>query len=411
VRRLVILLTLVAVGITTAACPSSSSSKAVPAPKGLPSFYAVPSGVADKSPGDLVKSEVVAAPSVHGTVHRVMYVSSDAHSKPAAVTGVVYVPAAPPPPDGYPVVSWAHGTNGMAPKCAPSLDPTTVLSTAAVNALLGLGWEVVATDYQGEGTPPGLLPFLVGDVAGRNALDIVLAARNLPNAHVSTDYIVWGHSQGGQSALFAWKLAPTYEERSGVQMVGAVADAPPSDLATIYQSLSGSPNRVYDYMMLAGFNAGYGNRAAPLDAVLTKRGTALLPSLRQGCLASVTAKVNAFPSLSQLVKTNPFDVPAWRRLFTENDPASFNFATRVPLLIVHGGADEVIPVTTSAQLADHLCALGGTVERWVYPDQSHGGALFVSALDMGRWMLNRFQGSSDSVKPTGEPGVQVHTCR
>ncbi|MBV9412893.1 MAG: alpha/beta hydrolase [Acidimicrobiia bacterium] len=408
-RRLVVLLTVMAVGISVAACTSSSST-VTHAPKGLPSFYSVPGGVADKAPGDLIKSEVASAPEVHGTVRRVMYVSSDAHGKPAAVTGVVYVPAAPPPEDGYPVVSWAHGTNGMADKCAPSLDPATALPTAIINAMLGLGWEVVATDYQGEGTPPGLLPFLVGDVAGRNAVDIVLAAAKLPAAHTSSDYIVWGHSQGGQSALFAWKLATTYEEHSGIQMVGAVADAPPSNLEALYQSLSGSQFRVYDYMMLAGFNAGYGNRAAPLDSVLTNRGTALLPTLRQGCLAAVTAKVNTY-SLSQLVKAAPFNVPAWRRLFTENDPASFGFATRVPLLIVHGGADEVIPAATSAQLTDHLCSLGGTVERWVYPSQTHGGVLFVSALDMGRWMLNRFQGSSDRVQPTGEAGVQVHTCQ
>jgi len=409
VRRLVVLLTAVAVGISVAACPSSSS-KGVRAPKGLPSFYSVPGGIADKSPGDLVKSEVVPAPDVHGTVRRVMYVSSDAHGKPAAVTGVVYVPAAPPPADGYPVVSWAHGTNGMADKCAPSLNPATALPTTVINAMLRQGWEVVATDYQGEGTPPGLLPFIVGEVAGRNAVDIVLAARNLPAAHVSTDYIVWGHSEGGQSALYAWKLEPTYEERSGIQMVGAVADAPPSDLPAIYHSLSAGPNRVYDYMMLAGFNAGYGNRTAPLDAVLTNRGKALLPSLRQGCLAATTAKVNAFP-LSQLVKTDPFGVPAWRRLFNENDPANFTFATRVPLLIVHGEADEVIPAATSAQLTDHLCSLGGSVERWAYPTQTHGGVLFVSALDMGRWMLNRFQGSAERVQPTGEAGVQVRTCR
>lgn len=408
VRRLVVWPALACVCLVVAGC-TSHASKAVPAPKGLPAFYAVPAGVAHKSPGTLLKSESVPVAEVHGTVRRIMYVSTDANKKSVAVTGLVFVPDSPPPKDGYPVVSWAHGTNGMAAQCAPSLNPASAVPTAAINGMLGLGWEVVATDYQGEGTPPGLLPFLVGDVAARNTIDIVLAARKLPDAHLAPDYVVWGHSQGGQSALFAWRLAPTYGARSGLQMVGTVAAAPPSDLPALYALLAPSKNRVYDYMMLAGFNVGYGSRAAPLNAVLTPKGAALLPTLRQGCLAEVASAVNQH-SLAELVKTSPFDNAAWRRLFTENDPASFNSSTKVPLLIVHGSADEVIPAATSAQLADHLCALGANVERWVYPGQNHAGVVFVSAVDMGHWMLNRFEGSAERYQPS-QGGAQANSCR
>jgi pimeloyl-ACP methyl ester carboxylesterase len=275
--------------------------------------------------------------------------------------------------------------------------------------MLGLGWVVVATDNQGEGTPPGLLPFLVGDVAAHNTIDMVLAARRLPSLRTSPDYIVWGHSEGGQGALFAWKLATTYGSRSGAHMVGAVAAAPPSQLPALYQSLSATPNRVYDYMMLAGFNVAYGNTDAPLRAVLTPKGIASLATLRRGCLASVTATVNAQP-FTDLVKANPPDVAAWARLFTRNDPASFTAANPVPLLIVHGGADDLIPPDTSAQLAAHLCSLGANLERWVYPDQSHGGVVVVSAIDMGHWMLGRFQNGAAPYRPTGASGVEVQPC-
>jgi pimeloyl-ACP methyl ester carboxylesterase len=308
-------------------------------------------------------------------------------------------------------VSWAHGTNGMANECTPSLNPSTAPPNLAIlNGMLALGWEVAATDYQGEGTPPGLLPFLVGDVAGRNAIDIVLAARKLPSAHAGKEYIVWGHSEGGQSSLFAWRLASTYGSREGVRMVGAVAAAPPSHLPALYRFLSATKDRVYDYMMLAGFNAAYGNKAAPLSAVLAPKGKALLPALRKGCLASVAANVNAYP-FSELVKTSPVDVAPWKQLFARNDPATFRSAGTAPLLVVHGGADAIIPADTSAQLADRLCNLRANLERWNYPTQSHGGVLFVSAVDMGHWMLERFQGSTARYQPTGEPGVQVRTCR
>jgi len=406
VRVRSIVIPLVVLSLGAALVPCSSSSKAVAAPKGLPAFYAVPAGAANKPSGTLLKSEAVPAPQVHGSVHRVMYVSTDARGRSVPVTGVVFVPATPPPPGGYPVVSWAHGTNGMTNACAPSLQPDAAVPGIALNGMLGLGWVVVATDYQGEGTPPGLLPYFVGDVAAQNAIDIVRAARHVPSAHTSNDYIVWGHSEGGQSALFAWKLAPTYGSRSGMHMVGAVAVAPPSNLPALFSLLSATTNRVYDYMMLAGFNAGYGSGAAPLNAVLTPKGMALLGTVRNGCLASVSSAVNAH-AFSELVKTSPFDAPGWKRLFSQNDPASFGSASRVPLLIVHGGADELIPATTSADLSTHLCELGANAERWLYPDQSHSGVLLPSVMDMGHWMLDRFQNSTAPYQPVG---AQAEGC-
>jgi pimeloyl-ACP methyl ester carboxylesterase len=410
VLSLVVSASVIAIG----ACDSSSpTSEAVPAPRGLPAFYGVPAGVNQRSPGTLLKSEAVAVPGVRGTARRLMYVSTDARGRPAAVTGLLFVPTTPPPRRGYPVVSWAHGTNGMAAVCAPSLSPAAALpSLTVLNAMLEQGWAVVATDYQGEGTPPGLLPFLVGDVAARNAIDIVLAARRIPSARTGGRYIVWGHSEGGHSALFAWRLGATYGSRAGLRMVAAVAGAPPSQLAELYQFLTPTPSRVFLYMMLAGFNAAYGNRAAPLDDVLTPQGQGLLPLLRQECLASLGPAVIAQP-FDQVVKANPFDLPAWRRLFTRNDPAAFGSGGDAPLLIVHGAADDVIPASTSGALADNLCRLGADLERWVYVGQSHGGVLTVSAPDLGLWMADRFASPTSSVRyrPSDEARVQVDDCQ
>ncbi len=394
--------------VALAACPSSP--KATPPPAGLPPFYGVPGDARQKSPGVLLKSERVAAPGIAGTAHRIMYVSKGADNRSAPVTGLVFVPSTPPPNGGYPIVSWAHGTNGMAPECAPSLHPSSALPTPTIlNAMLALGWEVVATDYQTEKTT-GLVPYLVGDVAARDAIDAVVATRHLPEAHASPRYIVWGHSEGGQTALFAWQMATDYGARSGLRMLGAVAGAPPSQLPALFTYLAGSPSRVYDYMMLAGFNAAYGATQAPLDAVLSTDGTTLLPALHQGCLASVASAVNARP-FTTLVKQNQLEIPTWSGLFARNDPASFRSAPKVPLLIVHGAADEVIPATTSATLGEHLCKLGASLERWVYPAQNHGGTLIVSAIDVGRWMSARFaEGNAPArVQPAGGD-VQVHDC-
>jgi alpha-beta hydrolase superfamily lysophospholipase len=395
---------LLAVAVLLAGCGSTSASS-LPAPKGLPAFYAVPEPL-PSAPGRLLKSERLTVPGLHGTVYRVMYVSRSVTGRPVPVTGLVVVPSRPAPAGGYPVVSWGHGTNGMADMCAPSLDPST--SVPLANVLLDQGWEITASDYQGEGTP-GLLPYLVGVSAARNTIDIVRAARHLPAAHASSHYVVWGHSEGGQTAMFALHIAASYAPELHLQ--GVVAGAPPSQLGFIYQFLQTSPFRYYLFMAAGGFNAAYGNRRAPLSAVLTPKAIALLPILDQGCASYVAAKLAPY-SLVQLVKVNPFTVPAWKSLISANDPGSFSQPASTPLLIIQGGADEQIPVVSTQLLAQHLCAIGQDLERWIYPGQSHAGVIGPSMGDMVHWIADRFAGdpNPDPYQPTGLPGIQTTTC-
>jgi pimeloyl-ACP methyl ester carboxylesterase len=335
-----------------------------------------------------------------------MYVSENAAGGLVMVTGLVFVPQRPAPAGGYPVLSWGHGTNGMATQCAPSLDPMTAVPQT--NELLDQGWEVAASDYLGEGTP-GPLPYLVGVLAARNTIDIVRAVRHLAGAHPSRSYAVWGHSEGGQTAMFALHIAPTYAP--DLHLLGVVAGAPPSQFNLIYQFLRTSPFRFYLLMAAEGFNRAYGDQAAPLDQVLTPLGISLLPELAKGCFDYVQKTIDQY-SLDQLAKVDPFTVPAWKQLLMANDPESFTSANRAPLLIAQGGDDEQIPVASTAILANHLCSVGQGVERWIYPGKDHAGVIDTYTPDMVHWLNDRLtsQASPDPMTPTGEPGVQVTRC-
>lgn len=347
---------------------------------------------------------------MHATAYRVMYASTTATGSPSVVTGLVYVPLSAPPAGGYPVVSWAHGTNGMAPTCAPSLTPQALSSDmdAYMNALLDKGWELVASDYQGEGTT-GPLPYLVGTVSAQNTIDIVRAARHLSVAHASSTYAVWGHSEGGQTAVFADQLGPTYAPE--LHLVGVVAGAPPSQFGLIYQFLTNSPYRFYLFMAAVGYNAAYGNQAAPLNQVLTPLGRSLVPTVEKGCFDYLQNTLDKY-TLAQLTTGDPFKIPTWKKLLAENDPGEVTKASPVPLLIVQGGADEQIPVVSTALLDQHLCSLGQTVQRWIYPGQSHSGVVRYYVPDMVRWLSARFAGQPAPVKmtPTGLAGVQASSC-
>ncbi|MGH9096967.1 MAG: lipase family protein, partial [Acidimicrobiales bacterium] len=304
----------------------------------LPAFYSVPGRLPSNAPGTLVKSQKVPAGAIHGTVYRVMYVSEDVHGAPVLVTGLIMVPNPPAPAGGYPVVSWGHGTNGMADQCAPSLAPESAVPEE--NALLAKGWEVTASDYQGEGTP-GLLPYVVGVSAARNTIDIVRAARHLAAAEASPNYVVWGHSEGGQTAMFALAIGGTYAPE--LSLKGVVAGAPPSQFQFIYDFLKTSPFRYYLLMVGAGWNSAYGNTVAPLSEVATPKAISLLPLLEQGCSGYIAAHTKQY-SISQLIKVDPATVPAWKQLETANDPGQLTAPSPAPLLIIQGGADEQIPV-------------------------------------------------------------------
>jgi len=268
-----LLVAAVATAMVVAACSSSKSSSppatnttttsVVPAPAGLPAFYSFAEPIPSK-PGSIVKFEKLASPNLKGTVYRVIYTSTTVDGAPVPVSGIIVVPHTAPPAGGYRVVTWGHGTNGMADKCAPSLSPEN--DVPLVNMLLDKGWLLTSTDYQGEGTP-GVLPYIAGNNAARNTIDIVRAAKNLPDVKVSNDYVVWGHSEGGQTAMYGLHIGPAYAPE--LHLKGVVAGAPPSQFNYIYVVLQNSPFKYYLLMAAGGLNKAYGNARAPLEEVLT----------------------------------------------------------------------------------------------------------------------------------------------
>jgi dipeptidyl aminopeptidase/acylaminoacyl peptidase len=390
-------------GTLTFTAGGAGAGDAIPAPEGLPDFYEVPQPLPAK-PGKLIKSERVDAPDVDGTLYRVMYTSTDRRDKTVAVTGVVAVPDGEAPDGGFPVVSWAHGTNGQADTCAASLKPED--SAPLANQMLEQGILVTATDYRGEGTP-GLHPYIAGEAAARDTIDIVRAARQLKDAQPSTDYIVWGHSQGGHTAMHALRIAGDYAPE--LDLHGVVAGAPPSQFNLLYNFLRTSPYKHYLLMASGGLNAYYGDKLAPLDKVLNPEGIDLLDLLERGCSDFVADETRPI-GFETVTKADPFTVAEWRKLLEENDPQQFTDPTDVRLLVIHGGDDEQIPTVASQIMSEHLCELGQPLERWVYPGNSHAGVIDPSFPDTLRWMSDRFAGETGAFTPTGQPDVQILDC-
>lgn len=191
------------------------------------------------------------------------------------------------------MITWAHGTTGVADTCAPSRDfvgtPTPTGETyinPELTAWLQAGYAVLRTDYEGLGTP-GNHPYLVGTSEGRSVLDIVSAARQL-DAQIGRRFLIAGHSQGGHAALFAAGLAQSWAR--GLVLRGTVAFAPASHLleqsALLPILTSASPLSGRAVLNLDG--AATQSSQIHIDQLLSDQALALYPLLQQQCLTQLS---------------------------------------------------------------------------------------------------------------------------
>src|SRR5205814_6941004 len=131
-------------------------------------------------------------------------------------------------------------------------------------------------------------------------------------------------------------------------------------LFTVRKSSTHGPSLL---MAANASNKSNGNTAAPLGAVLTPLGIKHIADLDKGCTSYVVQQLAGIDT-TQLVKQDPFKVPAWKKVLMANDPQNFAKASAAPLLMIQGGNDEQIPVASTQILATHLCNIGQNLERW-----------------------------------------------
>jgi pimeloyl-ACP methyl ester carboxylesterase len=314
----------------------------------------------------------------------VLYKQVGVTGKPVAVSGIVSVPKGKAPKGGWPVVTWAHGTTGIAPQCAPSRDTgpgsgayTTDTGTAPLfNTWIKDGFAVVRTDYEGLGGP-GVHPYLIGRSEGDGVLDIVRAARQLVPA-LSNRMIISGHSQGGHAALWAASLAPRYTP--DLHLLGTVAFAPQSHTAqeaSVLRSVSSTALTGLAAMILRGISVA--DPALNINAILTPQGAALYPQTLTKCLSQLDQpnSLGGLP-LDQLISQSADLSPEIKELAL-NDPD--NLKIKGPVLLEQGLADTTVIPSFDQELSQELAHNGAKVTYHTYPGATHGGVLTAAAKD------------------------------
>ena len=357
------------------------------------SFYAAPSPLPSGKLGSIIRTEPLTDLPVGARGWKILYLSTSYTGKPTAISGMVIVPTTPAPPGGRNVVAWTQGTVGVASRCAPSL-----LGGAGTRFIDGLsvflkaGDAVVATDYQGLGTP-GPHPYLVGKSEAISVLDGVRAVHNLSATGAGTTFVVWGVSQGGHAALFTGQYAASYTP--DLKLVGVAAGAPASALIPLFRGKIGT-----DFgNLLAAFSLDSWVQVYPslkLDQVVTAAARPIVRNIATYCIHNMTQALPAVLHAKVLKITflskKPWDIEPWKSELETNTAG--HMPIRAPLYIGQGTADPLVLPAVQADFVKGLCTAGSTVEYRTYPGIGHLDVGPAAMSDVTAWIAARFAGTA-----------------
>ena len=358
-------------------------------------FYSAPdlAGLTPEGLGEVLRVEhiwsytpekVAAAAGLESSAHgaeayRILYLSQAPVGTLRAVSGLMVVPTGPIPAAGFPIVADGHGTVGLADVCAPSKSSLTVKDLLV---WVARGYLVTATDYVGLGTP-GLHPYVVGEAAAFSMLDGARAARRfcdadhgLPEPVGANLVILEGHSQGGHAALFAHQVWESYAPEMTV--VGTVAFAPGSEIRRLAQDMFEHWSTLVGAGALAvyAYNQYYEDGDG-LQRWLQEPYASQLPErAERQCLLGLSlwlgfkAERVYQPSMVTAVREQQWGLlQPWVDYLDRNTPG--NYTSDVPVLVLQGEADPLVPPEVSRQLTRRLCARGTPATLSLYAGVGH----------------------------------------
>jgi hypothetical protein len=350
---------------------------------------------------------ILAAPFATGLTgaagYRIVYNSESESGRIIPVSGMVFLPTAPPPQGGRPTIAWAHATTGIAQGCAPSLDPQNP-GIPGLAQFIAAGDAVAATDYEGlgeaAGAAPGIHPYLIGNAEGQNIVDSVLAAAQLPGADLSGTYALWGHSQGGHAALFAGQISAAYAPK--LHLAAIAVAAPVTDvfgeLTEPFHSGSGRLLHAYFY---TAYSQTYG---VPLTSILTPDSMPAVAKTASKCLSNLPDALDALLTARAIRKPFPAhppqSTPPWPALLHANSPGQA--PPGAPLLLMQGAADPTVEPHWTETFAAKLCAEHRVVAFHELPGVNHLAAAQKSLPTVLPWLAARFAGQpAPDTCPTG----------
>lgn len=310
-------------------------------------------------------------------VYKVFYTATDGvNSKVRINSGIIFLPAGNPPKNGWPVVSWQHGTTGIADRCAPSWTGPDQPSKVVISSWIAAGYAVVAADYQGLGMP-GIHPYLEPKSLAYSVLDL-LKASLAAELGLQNTIVLHGWSEGGAAtiatALYAQKYAPALHI-TGASSSGAPYITPKT-LRFLASDKTGSAE-VVSYVTYLLNSASQLGADLPEDDVFSAKGKQFVRTYGNYCVDDLVREATINKSeLNEIVNRKAFG----NQLLLEKI-AYPPFKTEIPLFLSIGGSDTDVPTNMQLALQQKMCADGANLSYKVYSAADHTATLLASVED------------------------------
>ena len=291
--------------------------------------------------------------------YRILYGTARANGTIVPASALVVVPdaSATQPRD---MIAWAHGTTGIVAGCAPSLFEKPFHGMPAMPEAIAAGWAVVAPDYVGLGTQGGLggHAYLVGEEAANAVADALRAARQIQGVSLSTRYLTWGHSQGGNTALWMGMrgaaLAPELSQ------LGVAALAPASDLKGLMRdSRTSASGKIVSAYTIRAYGAAYPDIYVASYYKPWKK--LLLDDIASRCvgdLRSLFSVAETFLLPGDVFTRDPLEGPLGERLAQNSPLGPFS----VPVLLTQGTTDDLVLPSVQDGYVKARCGEGAVID-------------------------------------------------
>ncbi len=374
---------------------------------GVSAFYTWDGPVTGR-PGKLLRTEP--APAAVELVNasrslRILYTSTDGldGKSKVVVSGALYIPKGAAPKGGWPLMAWAHGTVGVADICAPSWAGRSARDVTYLNFWLDKGYAIVASDYQGLGTPGGH-PYLATRPAAYNVLDSVRAVQG-GGYGLSRKVVLIGQSQGGGAAFATAGYARTYAPELDIR--GSVATGTPYFSPEAQLALDAArPKDAVDPLLGYGFYAmSLVEQMDPTFRIDDYISDAALPVVRASANSCFTTLVRQITdarltyNLSYKKDISPLTLRAYGLM---------GYATlRMPrpIFMGTGAVDRDVPPGMQVNLGNDACKAGSVIEQHVYPGLDHSGTVNGSTGDSSVFVRKVFAGEKVAGNCNARPAI------
>jgi pimeloyl-ACP methyl ester carboxylesterase len=349
-------------------------------------FYSPPANLSQTKPGDLLRKESFAGYTLPkgATAVRILYHSLDATGGDVATSGVVLIPAGTAPPTGWPIIAWAHGTSGVARRCAPSAMKDVYYGDEGLMPMVAAGFAVVATDYHGLGTP-GPHQYVNKTAQARDVVYSIPAARAAVPS-LGAKWVADGHSQGG---LAAFGVAETEHDLKDPNYLGAVSVAGVAREVDFFSHLSDTPGvGFYLAFMAAGIHARYPD-FNPHDLLSDSVLEHYADVTSKGCFYYGYATYASLPA-GTLLRANWEKSTDIHRFFEGNAVGGAPIGG--PLFVIAGEADQTVPIVAVRAAVKQLCEAQQLVTFRSYPGLDHDPTMEKSTPVQLEWIRARFAG-------------------